>query len=307
MQKKPLVSICCLAYNHEEYIREAIEGFLMQKTTFPFEIIIHDDASTDRTAKIIQEYASQHPDLFVTIYQTTNKYSQGIKLPPTYLWPNANGKYIAMCEGDDYWTDPNKLQKQIIFLEDNPIYSASSHRCYLKNEITNINSHFGNDIEKSIYLKDLLDFRPFHTASLVFKKEAIIEYTKILIPGIISGDKMTNLLCGIQGPIMYFAIPMATYRRNKGGVSSGNIKDTKRFLNNNLRIFKFFKGKIPFKYYIQLKFAETSKLNLIKNNSSFSDRLIYYFISIIYSLPCFKRNYRTVITMTFNLFKNMKN
>lgn len=120
--KMPLVSICCITYNQENYIRDAIEGFLMQRTTFPIEIIIHDDASTDNTAKVVNEFAEKHPDLIVPIYQTINQYSQGIKPWPNFVFPRARGKYIALCEGDDYWTDPLKLQKQVDFLEANEDY-----------------------------------------------------------------------------------------------------------------------------------------------------------------------------------------
>ncbi len=112
-----MVSVCCLAYNHESYIRQTIEGFLIQKTTFPIEIIIHDDASTDQTAVIIQEYYNRFPEIIVPIFQTENQYSKGIRPSPTFVWPKARGKYIALCEGDDYWTDPDKLQKQVDFLE----------------------------------------------------------------------------------------------------------------------------------------------------------------------------------------------
>ena len=107
----PLVSIACITYNHENYIRDAIEGFLMQKTTFPVEIIIHDDASADNTAQIVKEYTDKNSDLFIPIFQTENQYSQGNKPLANFVFPRAKGKYIAICEGDDYWTDPYKLQK----------------------------------------------------------------------------------------------------------------------------------------------------------------------------------------------------
>ena len=94
----------------------------MQKTTFQIEIIIHDDASTDRTAIIVKEYADKYPHLIVPILQTENQWSKGIRPSPTYVWPSARGKYIALCEGDDYWTDPLKLQKQVDFLEANTEY-----------------------------------------------------------------------------------------------------------------------------------------------------------------------------------------
>jgi len=119
----PLVSICSITYNHEPFIRECIEGFLMQKTTFPVEILLHDDASTDNTANIIREYEAKYPNIIKPIYQSENQYSQGIGISMTYQFPRAKGKYIALCEGDDYWTDPLKLQKQVDFLEANPEYS----------------------------------------------------------------------------------------------------------------------------------------------------------------------------------------
>ncbi|MBN2520778.1 MAG: glycosyltransferase [Bacteroidales bacterium] len=118
----PLVSISCITYNHEEYIRDSIEGFLMQKTTFPVEILIHDDASTDKTSEIIREYEKKFPDLIFPIFQKVNQYSKGINIPLTFQYPRARGKYYGGAEGDDYWIDPYKLQKQVDFLEANPEY-----------------------------------------------------------------------------------------------------------------------------------------------------------------------------------------
>jgi glycosyltransferase involved in cell wall biosynthesis len=115
----PLVSICCLTYNHEPYIRRAIEGFLIQKTNFLFEVIIHDDASTDLTASIIEEYRIKNPDIILPIYQQVNQRSQETKRVVEIVFNYARGKYIALCEGDDYWIDPFKLQKQVDFLEKN--------------------------------------------------------------------------------------------------------------------------------------------------------------------------------------------
>lgn len=102
IQNSPLVSICCTTYNHENFIREAIKGFLIQKTNFPVEIIIHDDASTDGTAIIVKEYADKHPELIIPIFQKENQYSKGVKPFLNYLIPKARGKYIDVCEGDDY-------------------------------------------------------------------------------------------------------------------------------------------------------------------------------------------------------------
>src|SRR5690606_34510298 len=106
MKNNILVSISCLTFNHEKYIRRCLEGFIRQKTEFPFEVLIHDDASTDKTSDIIKEYEVDFPHLLKPIYQTENQYSKGISISSTYNFPRARGRYIAMCEGDDYWTDP---------------------------------------------------------------------------------------------------------------------------------------------------------------------------------------------------------
>ncbi|EMR11902.1 glycosyl transferase [Methylophaga lonarensis MPL] len=119
---EPVVSICCITYNHEAYIEETLEGFLIQETDFPFEILIHDDASTDGTADIIRKYEAKYPTLIKPIYQVENQYSKGRKINPEFNFPRAKGKYIALCEGDDFWTDHKKLQIQKDFLDSHPEY-----------------------------------------------------------------------------------------------------------------------------------------------------------------------------------------
>lgn len=116
----PLVSIVCITYNHAPYIKDALDSFLMQKTSFPFEIIIHDDASTDSTADIIHEYERKYPEIIRAIYQDENQYSQRINFIGKYICPLVRGKYIALCEGDDFWTDKEKLQRQFEALETHP-------------------------------------------------------------------------------------------------------------------------------------------------------------------------------------------
>ena len=133
----PLVHTRTLTYMHENYIRECIEGILMQKTTFPVRVLIHDDASTDRTAEIVREYEKKYPNLIKAYYQTENSHSQKNAEDKKRLRAPFNemriGKYEALCEGDDYWTDPLKLQKQVNFLEEHPEYGlvhADCHKYY---------------------------------------------------------------------------------------------------------------------------------------------------------------------------------
>ena len=123
----PLVSIKCLAYNHEKYIGQTLDSFLMQETDFPFEVIVHDDASTDKTADILREYEKKYPLIVKPIYETENLYSKHdgriTRVPNAAL----KGKYVATCEGDDYWTNPHKLQMQADFLESHEDYFAIGH------------------------------------------------------------------------------------------------------------------------------------------------------------------------------------
>ena len=129
----PLVSVRCITYNHEPYIAQALDGFLMQKTNFPFEVIVHDDASPDKTADIIREYEAKFPKIIKPIYETENQYSKHDGSLGRIMDAACKGKYIALCEGDDYWIDENKLQMQVDFLEGNPDYGM----CYTNFNILN--------------------------------------------------------------------------------------------------------------------------------------------------------------------------
>ena len=123
---EPLVSVCVITYNHGKYIRQCLDGILMQEVNFPYEVLIHDDASPDDTADIILEYEAKYPDVIKPICRTVNQYSQGIDVS-RFNFERAQGKYIAQCEGDDYWTDPRKLQMQVDFLEKNQKYIGVAH------------------------------------------------------------------------------------------------------------------------------------------------------------------------------------
>jgi glycosyltransferase involved in cell wall biosynthesis len=217
----PVVSISCNTYNQINFIREAIEGFLMQKTSFSVEILIHDDASTDGTAEIVREYEKKYPNVIFPIYQTENQYSKGIKIASNYQFPRARGKYIALCEGDDYWTDSLKLQKQVNFLEANPDYVLCFHK--VKTLISN-NLQDDDVLEKryqaiankqEIATIDLLKYKNFiHTCSVVFKNANIkfpFEYNYSPI-----GDYFLFILLSELGLIHRIEEYMGVYRRGSG-------------------------------------------------------------------------------------------
>ncbi len=123
---QPLVSVVCLCYNQKETVAGALEGVLMQKTDFPFELIVHDDASTDGTAEIVRAYAERYPDIIVPVLQTVNQYRL-CNIAETHIAPLLRGRYVAVCEGDDYWTDPEKLARQVALMEAHPEATLCFH------------------------------------------------------------------------------------------------------------------------------------------------------------------------------------
>lgn len=221
MNDLPLVSISCITYNHASYIKECIDGFLMQKTNFNFEILIHDDHSTDGTEEIIKEYAKQYPDIIKPLFEKENQYSLG-KPTGSVVWnlPRASGKYIAMCEGDDYWIDPYKLQKQVDIMENNPNCSLVISNGISLNEITKkqyIINPMG-DIKKSGFISPnlvLLERRLIPTASMFYRKD------QSKMPDFFRncpvGDRPLRLWLLSKGDIYYFANPMIMYREQSNG------------------------------------------------------------------------------------------
>lgn len=187
---QPLVAIDCLVYNHEPYLRDCLEGFVMQQTDFPFVAIVHDDASTDHSADIIREYAAKYPDIIHPIYETENQWRKADgslrKIMDTAI--EATGApYIALCEGDDYWTDPHKLQKQVDFLDTHPEYVLCCHRYKIFNqndgtwEQDYVASFFteGTNAEGFAFTKkDNLHTWITKTMTLMYRRDVIMPDTK---------------------------------------------------------------------------------------------------------------------------------
>ncbi|MEI6122892.1 MAG: glycosyltransferase [Bacteroidota bacterium] len=222
----PIVSICCITYNHQHFIRESLEGLLMQKTNFLFEILIYDDASNDNTAKIIKEYELKYPDKIKPVYQTENQYSKGVRgINSKYNFPRAKGKYIALCEGDDYWTDPLKLQKQIDFLEANPDYILSCHHChYLKENEVAVQDVSDDYSFSSFTLDDIIKGNFITTCSVVFRNPGKLPSYSSKLP---IGDWPLYLHLAKKGKIHFINKFMGVYRIHSGGIFSGQEKIVK--------------------------------------------------------------------------------
>ena len=233
--KSPVVSVICCTYNHEPYIRQCLEGFMMQKTDFPFEVLVHDDASTDNTSSIVKEFEAKFPDIIKPIYQLENQYHKKIDILTTYLFSRAKGRYIALCEGDDYWTDPLKLQKQVDFLEQNPLYVMCSHRYDSYYQLNDTYDYNLDDNSRSYSLEFLLDGGwLFHPLTVMFKREAL--ENSAYYDCKVSMDAVLFYFILKQGPGYYLKDNMAVYRVHNGGVWSG--------INNHSRMLVEYKARL---------------------------------------------------------------
>ena len=217
---KPLVSILCNVYNHGPFLRKCLEGFVSQQTDFPFEILIHDDASTDQSAAIIRDFEKSYPDLIKPIYQAVNQYSQRVRITISLQFPRAKGKYIAICEGDDYWTDPLKLQKQFDYMETHPDCTL----CF-----TNAITHWynGKYPDKEFAVIEDRDYNGVEltrkwispTCSFFFRSSIVPEYITICKnnPCIIIGDSPIMLTCAKMGKIHGMSDITCVYGKHEQG------------------------------------------------------------------------------------------
>ena len=237
ISKKVLVTIVCITYNQKRVIKDALEGFVMQKTTFPFQAIISDDCSTDGTTKIIEKYAKKYPDIIKPIYRKKNL-GPGKNFSDTFK--KATGKYIALCEGDDYWTDPQKLQRQVDYMEIHPECTLCHHTVVKKfeDEPDREDEYISheNDI---INLETLLAMNNIQTASVMYRK---IDYAGYDASGIMPGDWYLHLFHAKSGAIGFIDKPMAVYRVHRGSVwyykKGEKVKDVIiNFSNKRLQLF----------------------------------------------------------------------
>ena len=226
LSKTPLLTVTVATYNHEKYIKDCLDGILMQKTNFQYQIFVKEDFSTDKTRDIVIEYQKKHPDKIRLWLCKENLYSQGLKVKGHDF---INSKYIAVCEGDDYWTDPLKLQKQVDFLEENEQINMCGH----STKIIGTNAVLEKKLkfERSHFLahKEVVQKNPIHTSSFVYRNSVISEKRRpIKNPGGV-GDYLV-LLCGSEPNGIYiFKDVMSAYRvNNVNSVWMGKQDNTKR-------------------------------------------------------------------------------
>ena len=256
MDNEIKVSVSCLVYNHEKYLRKCLDGFVMQKTNFKFEVLIHDDASTDGSQDIIREYEQKYPDLIKPIYQTENQYSKSINIGRTYQYPRAKGKYIAFCEGDDYWTDENKLQKQYDALENHPQCGMCVHETTCVNEDGSPNDrvfplvHFDSGVISGSKIIQNYPEWLFHLSSFFIRKDLLFKlyYDNTQLCKLCPvGDTLIQYFSAVFTDYYYIDSKMSTYRWFSDGSWTKRLRTEDRIVETNNRFIEFTK---EFKKYL---------------------------------------------------------
>ena len=259
MSEECLVSVLCTAFNHEQYIRQTLQSFVDQQTDFPFEVLVNDDQSSDGTAEVIREFAEKYPAIIRPFYQEENLFSRGIDIYHTVFYPAARGKYVAMCEGDDYWTDNTKLQRQADFLEAHPEYAACVHNTMMhfcdgsRPDTPHRNPGGDCDVEMDKLIPGLED--AYHYSSLMAKKEIISVRPEFYYVGDSFGftDYPEALWLRLHGPIHYIDRIMSVYRLNSNAAAwssgvDGQYDKLVTFLTGKAAMLEAFRSYCPEEY-----------------------------------------------------------
>lgn len=288
------VSVYCLAYNHGKYIRDALEAFVSQETTFKYEVIVHDDASTDNTADIIREYAEKYPDIIKPIFQTENQYSKGIQVTDTYIWPQMRGNYVAICEGDDYWTDSKKLQYQYEIMEQHPECSICTHNTkVMRADDGEISGFFPDkkfNIREGIVSKDtqmnVALFNLFHLTSVFLRRSVYDnymankpEFAKVLP----AGDKALQLYFAKYGYMYFIDRDMSVYRKGIEGswtqrierITEKQIWNAQKSKEAVILCKKFYNGEYSDAFDERIKNYDLHIAELNKDYKTLRKNLIY--------------------------------
>lgn len=261
-----MVTIRCLVYNHEPYLRDCLDGFVMQRANFRFEAIVHDDASTDGSAEIIREYAAKYPEIIKPILESENQYSKHDGSLKKMMDAHTRGKYVAFCEGDDYWTDPMKLQKQVDYLEEHQEYSLCCTNYNVCDENNVVLQTFSSK-QHDITLDDLLYRNEIGTLTVVFRQKLYNDYN-FPIKGLRLGDYPLWLHLVMKGKCQCMEDNTASYRLLQESASHSSNK-------SKLLLFEYDVLQV-IDYYARL----TGKKSYVKENVK--NRLTHILNSSIY-------------------------
>lgn len=270
----PLVSVTISAYQHANFIQACLEGVLMQQTNFTYEIIIGEDGSVDGTIDLCKEYAEKYPDkirLFlrdrkISQYYENNKFV--CRFNGTWNRMSARGKYIAWCEGDDYWTDPFKLQKQVDFMEANPNFSMCFHDVEIKSEVGNMVKQFATPKSDILEFNDIIFHHYIPTCSLLYKRAFIPNPLPSWFINSIVGDIPLELFVAYKGSVKYFPEKMGVYRKHQGGITMDKER-SKKVRMGYITLYRNLNAYFKYKYWVSFS------LMILKHSlGMFKDRFI---------------------------------
>lgn len=285
LKNKPLVAIYMITYNHENYISQAIESALMQKTTFHFKLFIGEDFSSDNTRNICIEYKNKYPEKIELLLQEKNIGATQNAQSVYKLCFESGADYVALLEGDDYWIDPYKLQKQVDFLEANPDFSICFHKAaiYYEENITPFYPDINKETKEVTTLENIVKGNYIHTPTVVFRKNMLKlpDWFKDAYPG----DWALHILNATYGKIKFFPEEMAVYRVHQGGIHSMSTGNT-NYLKTTL-LLKFL-GK------------ELKRLGHDNIGDEFLKKY-YYLVAYVYGLNSYRNNTFSKFTMAYNL------
>ncbi len=306
------VSIICNAYNHGMYIRDALESFVTQKTNFPFEILVHDDASTDNTADIIREYEQKYPELIKPIYQTENQYSKGLGAPRIFQEPRVRGKYIAFCEGDDYWIDPLKLQKQYDAMEAHPEVDICAHASIQLDATNDQKKKYIRPAKTNTILSVedvILGGGGFVATASLFYRNEIVKNPPDFRKSIYI-DYTLQLAGAVRGGMLYLDEYMSVYRYKTAGSWTVRMSaDKSRWLTHSERIktmLDILNKETGGKYEaaIQRKLRQ-NEFNFLINSNKHKEALSKQYRDIFSSLSL-KRRIVIIIKAVFPFISKLK-
>ena len=287
----PIVSIHCITYNQQSYIAKALDSFLLQETDFPFEIVVHDDASTDKTADIIREYEAKYPQIIKPIYEIENQYSKKDGSLNKIMNRACKGKYVAFCEGDDFWCDSRKLQMQFDAMENHPECSLCTHIVQeitenevpitqrpgegVFNEITN-QSDFG----KILFVSKQ---HPLQTSSFFIRKKDIQNNEHFFSnPG--CGDEKILRICLKEGSVFFIPSVMSCYRRfsvSSWSSRNSNVNRQTKIISNTIELNRLFDEYTQYKFHSFIEIGNNiCQLNIFIINREFNNLFSSQFKSL---------------------------
>lgn len=277
--EQPTVSVCMISYNHGKFIAQAIESILSQNVNFSIELVIGDDCSTDDTFDICEAYSRKDPRVKLLSCEK----NLGVMPNFSRTLQACTGKYVAVCEGDDYWTDPHKLDIQVSFLDANPNYAGAAHQSDVLMDERFVRK-FKLDVPENITTNDLTAGRLFHTASVIFRREAVDIFCRA--PLVLSCDRLLNFCITFIGKIHYSDETMCTYRLHDGGMSTNvTVEQLKRDLSC-VDYLKSIKPTFPSQQYRSYVYATIG----LCRRATRSERVYYMAISFLLSFATFPRN-----------------